>query len=286
MNRYAALDNLQESVKVSRNLNKSGKVASTWNRNKSHPKTKKKKIVIIGNSHARGYVAELSSDLGQDFEVTGTVIPCARLEIIANFAVEEISSLEKSDAVIVIGGTNDINKNESNIGLTHLRKFVENRKNTNIMVVAPPHRFDLHESSCVNNEIVVFNRKLHKSVKTAGNVKVIQVPLNRSDFTRHGMHLNTSDKIKAAKLLGENIKKLRSRKEETPILLNWKENQTDTHLKDAEVKPINDDNKEPNLKATVVSKDCEVSQDQIGKPTPTTTTKTNNAPTRTSTHTK
>ena len=67
-------------------------------------------------------------------------------------------------------------------------------------------------------------------------------------------------------------------KEETPILLNWKENQTDTHLKDVEVKPINDDDKEPNLKATVVSKDCEESQDQISKPTPTTTTKTNNAP--------
>ena len=75
-------------------------------------------------------------------------------------------------------------------------------------------------------------------------------------------------------------------KEETPILLNWKENQTDTHLKDVEVKPINDDDKEPNLKATVVSKECEESQNQIGKPTPTTTTKTNNAPPRTSTHTK
>ena len=157
VNRYAALDNLQESVKVSHNLNKSGEVASTWNRNKSLTKTKKKKIVIIGNSHARDYAAELSSDLGQDFEVTGTVIPRARLEIITNLAVEEISSLEKSDAVIVIGGTNDINKNESNIGLTHLKKFVENRRNTNIMVVAPPHRYDLHESSCVNKEIVVFN---------------------------------------------------------------------------------------------------------------------------------
>ena len=157
MNRYVALDNLQESVKAYRNLNKSGKVATTWNRNKSLPKTNKKKTVIIGNSHVRGYAAELSSDLGQEYEVTGTVIPGARLEIITNLTVEEIRSLGKSDVVIVIRGTNDINKNESNIGLTHLRKFVENRRNTNIMVVAPPHRYDLHESSCVNKEIVVFN---------------------------------------------------------------------------------------------------------------------------------
>ena len=107
--------------------------------------------------------------------------------------------------VIVIGGTNVINK-KSNIGPTHLRKCIENRRNTNIMVVAPPHRYDLHESSCVNKEIVVFNRKLHKSVKTADSVKLIQVPLNRSDFTRRGMHLNISGKIKAATLIGESIK--------------------------------------------------------------------------------
>ena len=79
VNRYAALDNLQESEKASHNLNKSGKVATTWNRNKSLPKTKKKKIVITDNSHARGYAAELSSDLSQDYEVTGSVIPRARL---------------------------------------------------------------------------------------------------------------------------------------------------------------------------------------------------------------
>ena len=107
VNWYAVLDNLQESVKASRNLSKSGKVATTWNTNKSLPKRKKKKIVIIGNSHARGYTAELSSDLGQDYEITGTVIPGARFEIITNLAVEEIRSVGKSDVVIVIGGTND-----------------------------------------------------------------------------------------------------------------------------------------------------------------------------------
>ena len=32
-------------------------------------------------------------------------------------------------------------------------------------------------------------------------MKVIQVALNRSNFMRHGMHLNFSGKIKAAKLI-------------------------------------------------------------------------------------
>jgi len=204
-------------MEASPNLNTTSKVTLTRNIKKSLPKTKKKKIVIIGDSHARGYAAEISREMGNDFEVTGTVIPGAQLVNITNLADIEISALGKSDAVIVIGGSNDINKNETNIGLIHLRKFVVSRRNTNIMVVTAPHRYDLHESSCVNKETVVFNRKLHKLVQTADHVNIIQATLNRNDFMRHGMHLHISGREKVAKLIGESIKKLMSRKEVTPF---------------------------------------------------------------------
>jgi len=46
------------------------------------------------------------------------VIPGARLEHITNLADSKISTLGKSGTVIVIGGANDINKNETNTGLT------------------------------------------------------------------------------------------------------------------------------------------------------------------------
>jgi hypothetical protein len=99
----------------------------------------RKKIVSIGNSHAKGYVAEISSGLGKDFEVTGTVMPEARLENITDLADEEVSTLGKSDTVIIIRGANDINENGTNVGLKHLRRFLKNRHNTNIMsVTAPP----------------------------------------------------------------------------------------------------------------------------------------------------
>jgi hypothetical protein len=95
VNRYAPPDNLQEVTEASHKHNKTSEVTSTRNIKKSLPKTKKKKIVIIGDSHARGYVAEISSNLGNDFEVTGTVIPGAQLENITKLA-GEISSLGKS----------------------------------------------------------------------------------------------------------------------------------------------------------------------------------------------
>jgi capsular polysaccharide biosynthesis protein len=76
--------------------------------------------------------------------------------------------------VIIWGGANDINKNEVNNSLKHLKNFINTRQNTNIIVVTAPHRHDLQESSCVNREVVVFNRKLRKITKTMDNVELTQ----------------------------------------------------------------------------------------------------------------
>jgi hypothetical protein len=108
--------------------------------------------------------------------------------------------------VVVWGDANDLRKNEANIGQNHLGKFVVNRKK-NFMIVTAPRKHDLQETSCVNKEIEVFNRKLHKMIKTAYNVKIIQANLSRNDFTLHRLHLNISGEEKMPELIGENIKK-------------------------------------------------------------------------------
>jgi len=103
------------------------------NKKKCPPNTRKRKIVIIGDSHARGYAAEISNGLGKDFDVTGTVMPGARLENI--LADNEVSTLGKSDTVIVMEGANVISKHETNFRLKHLGNFINSRHNTNIMIV-------------------------------------------------------------------------------------------------------------------------------------------------------
>jgi hypothetical protein len=75
------------------------------------------------------------------------------------------------------------------------------------MIVTASHRHDLQKTSCVNDEIEMFNRKLHKVVKTADNAKLIQANLSRNDFTLHGLYLNIFGKEKMAELIEENIKK-------------------------------------------------------------------------------
>jgi hypothetical protein len=98
----------------------------------------------------------------------------------------------------------------------------------------------------VNKEIQVFNRKLHKVVKTADNAKIIHADLSGNDFTHHGLHLNTSGKGNMAKLIGDNIN--------TPFILKWEENQKDPAQKDAKEKLTNDVTKEHNLKEVRTSK--------------------------------
>ena len=100
--------------------------------------------------------------MGKSFEVTGTVIPGARNEAITHLANKEITTLRKDYVVVVWGGTKDISKNESNIGLKHIKKFALNLKHTNVIVMTAPHRYDLHTSSCINKETQMYNRKLQK----------------------------------------------------------------------------------------------------------------------------
>jgi len=51
-------------------------------------------------------------------------MPGARFKNITNLA-DEVSKLGKKDTVILVGGFNDINKNETNFGLRHLGKFIK-----------------------------------------------------------------------------------------------------------------------------------------------------------------
>jgi len=92
-------------------------------KNKCIPKPQRNKILIIGDSNARGCSAELSSSLDTTFEVMGAVMPGSRLEHITRLARREISHLHHNDFVIIWGGANDINRDKSNTGLRHTRKY-------------------------------------------------------------------------------------------------------------------------------------------------------------------
>lgn len=111
-NKYAVLNDLQEDFDEPLSKSSIRKAKLERNKYKCPSNMKKRKIIIIGDSHVRGYAAKLSDDLGKHFEVTGSVMPGARTENIVNMTDKEISALGKKDIVIIWGGTHDISKNE------------------------------------------------------------------------------------------------------------------------------------------------------------------------------
>jgi hypothetical protein len=97
----------------------------------------------MGNCHIKGYAPELRSRLENKFEDMGTVVPGARLHSITELFSQEMNLLTRKNTIILWGGSNDIVKNEAVRGLRSLRKFMNGKKNTNIIFITAPHRYDL-----------------------------------------------------------------------------------------------------------------------------------------------
>ena len=109
-------------------------------------------------------------------------------------------------------------------------------------------------------------------METVDYVKIIRADLSRNDFTQHGLHLNISGKEKMAKLLGDNIQKLMSSKEETTLIQKLEENLQDPVQKEDKEELISRKKETPlmlqleeNQKVPVLKADIEVSTEDITK---------------------
>jgi hypothetical protein len=139
-NRFDALHNLKtdrqatcnKSILPSKIQNSNGKLQLRKRTTKGSQVKSQKKIVMIGDSHARGLTSELKNYLGHEYSISSTFMPGAGLQNITNLAKSEITTLTKSDTIIVRGGSNDVNKDRSQVGLNSLKNFVNLRTNTKI----------------------------------------------------------------------------------------------------------------------------------------------------------
>jgi hypothetical protein len=107
---------------------------------------------------------------------------------------DDIKHLMKNDATVFWGGANDVSKNNSQDGLKQITNFLKRNSHTNVIIISVPHRHDLPEWSCVNNEVKAFNRKLVKLMKPYKHTTVVKVDLDRNFFTRQGLHMNSLGK--------------------------------------------------------------------------------------------
>jgi len=168
-------------------------------------------------------------------------MPGAGLQSITNLAKSEIPTLTNSDTAIVCGGSNDVNRDRSHIGLNFLKKFVNLTTNTKVLILTLPPRHDLIHDSCVNREIHSFNRKLHKIMKNKEMVKVLDYDITKEGFTHHGQHLNSTGKSKMAQLIAQYLTKSSTNNNMDSIPMKWKTSISDFIPIGCEVPDTNND---------------------------------------------
>jgi hypothetical protein len=93
---------------------------------------KKQKIVIMGDSNARGLAKEFKYRLNHEFEIQGIVKPGSTLANLVKSTCSDLKSLTKRNVCLVWGGTNDVGRNETNMGICVLNDFVNSHKHTSV----------------------------------------------------------------------------------------------------------------------------------------------------------
>jgi hypothetical protein len=160
--------------------------------------------------------------LTNNCKVSGAVKPGAYTDTLIASAQDDIEHLTNMDAIIFWAGTNDAGKNTSQAGLRHIVGFVKANCHTHIVLVSVPHRYDLSDWSCVNNEVKSFNRKLLKLMKPFRHVRATKVDLIREYSTRHGLHMNRVGKEKTSLKIAQVVCAMFHEQTREPIKLYWK----------------------------------------------------------------
>jgi RNase H-fold protein (predicted Holliday junction resolvase) len=192
-------------------------------------------------------------NLGHDFDVHGIEKPGANTKSVVNTSTKLTGKLTKKDTVVVWGGTQDIGRNETEKGLQHIKKFVKNHYQANVIVMSVPCRYDLEPKLCVNDEVKVYNRKLKKHLKVFGNTCVIEVDSNRDLFTRHGLNMKKG-KEQLAKKRVKTIQVMLNEKKSDPIMMKHKEDRgVDKEGTKAETTTVEIESNQKNLKKDMQS---------------------------------
>jgi diphthamide synthase subunit DPH2 len=117
-----------------------------------HLFSRKHRIVLIGDSHIRGYVNSLKPLLSSDYKLYCVVKPGSGTGELTASASEVIRSLSHDDFVVVCSGSNDYNLNGFSLTFRNIKHYMTHNR-TNILLMKVPYRYDLPNVLSVNENI-------------------------------------------------------------------------------------------------------------------------------------
>ena len=180
--------------------------------------------MLTVDSHIESCSEKISNLLGDSYNMTGITKPNANLEAITSPTDFNVDGYTKNDVLILSGGTVDIARNEINNGIRHVTHILNRTVNTTVTILDVPHHFDLINSSCVNKETIVRNRKLQKIrvVKTSNYMQIQNISRDRMCYTKHGKHMNSLGKNWMCQEITKKILDLLPKNDNLIIPLYWK----------------------------------------------------------------
>jgi len=147
------------------------------------------KVVVIGDSHIKGFENLLRSKLNKGYNVFSLVQPGSNSNILKESVKETVKKLSQDDFLVISSGTNDFDSDNFASTFQNLRDYLISINYMNILLLNIPYRFDLPNHSAVN-KIFMLNKKLQKLVRILPHTKFLDSINDRQLFTRHGLHHN------------------------------------------------------------------------------------------------
>jgi hypothetical protein len=169
-----------------------------------------KRLIVVGDSHARNLLPRLRSALPCDVIPTIYAFPGAPMTNILNSSLfkGELSELSGNDQLCIIGGLNGCcSKNHVKEAYSYvqiLQDIVSKEREFDVSVCTLPYRYDLHANAW-ENEIA---KTVNESIRELKGVRVIDLwTVNRDLHTRHGQHFNRKGKLWLTNELVEGLNK-------------------------------------------------------------------------------
>ena len=146
------------------------------------------KIVLIGDSHIKGFSSEPRSMLKNEYELISLVKPGSNSNMLCESLNEIVSHPSQDDLLVIFCGSNDFELNNFDSTLQNIRNYLTTIKHSNIVILSIPFRYDLQNCTVVNGNILQLNKKVHKLTRVITYSNFLDSNNDSKLFTRHGLH--------------------------------------------------------------------------------------------------
>ena len=131
------------------------------------PPLSRHRIILLGDSHLRGYAHSLQFIANKDYDIFGIVKPGSCSNELKVSLTEGLAQCSLNDLILINTGTNDLELNGFMTTFQNIRNFLVHNNHSNILLMSIPLRYDLSNSHEVNKERTSFGRSY--STKLSGH---------------------------------------------------------------------------------------------------------------------